>query len=80
MSDLLIFAAAFAAGLLSAVIGGDTFITFPALALLGVASFSDLPAKSSSAWAFRRDIGAEGSLALYWIYAIASAASPAQRC
>lgn len=80
MSDLLIFAAAFAAGLLSAVIGGDTFITLPALALLGVASFCDLPAKSSSAWAFRRDIGAEGSLALHWIYAIAWAASPARRC
>lgn len=80
MSDLLILAAAaFAAGLLNAVAGGGTFITFPALAFLGVpvisanatASFSALPGYVGSAWAFRRDIRAEGSLALRWVSAVA---------
>lgn len=72
---LLLCAAGFAAGALNAVAGGGTFLTFPALVWTGVppimanatATLTALPGYLGSAWAFRRDVGNEGSLGLGWI-------------
>jgi uncharacterized membrane protein YfcA len=67
---LLILAAGFAAGALNAIAGGGTFITFPVLVHLGIppiaanatATVAALPGYVGGAWAFRRDIRAEGTL------------------
>ncbi|MBV7407679.1 sulfite exporter TauE/SafE family protein [Maritimibacter sp. DP1N21-5] len=73
MLDILILAVAgFATGLLNAVAGGGTFISFPALIYVGVppiaanasATLAALPGYASSAFAFRDDIKAEGTLGL----------------
>ena len=66
---VLMVVAGFAAGMLNAVAGGGTFVTFPALVYLGVpvisanatATLTALPGYVSSAWAFRRDLRPEGS-------------------
>ena len=60
---LLLACAAFIAGLMNAVAGGGTFITFPALVFTGVPSVianasnavALVPASFASAWAYRRD-------------------------
>ncbi|WP_322866118.1 sulfite exporter TauE/SafE family protein [Aquicoccus sp. G2-2] len=73
MSDLvLLIIASFSAGVLNAVAGGGTFLTFPALVYLGIppvtanatATLTALPGYFGSAWAFRRDIRSQGSLAI----------------
>jgi uncharacterized membrane protein YfcA len=80
MLELIILCTAgFAAGLLNAVAGGGTFLTFPALVWAGLpvvsanatATLVALPGYISSAWGFRDDMQAEGSLGLKSIYAIA---------
>ncbi|KAF0674668.1 sulfite exporter TauE/SafE family protein [Profundibacterium mesophilum] len=71
MLDLvLLTAGGFVAGILNAVAGGGTFITFPILVFVGLdpivanatATVSALPGYAGGAWGFRRDIGAEGAL------------------
>ena len=60
------------AGALNAVAGGGTFLTFPALIWLGVppiaanatATIGALPGYASSAWGYRSDVAAEGTLGL----------------
>lgn len=77
----LMIVAAFAAGVLNAIAGGGTFLTFPALVYLGLppvsanatATLVALPGYLSSAWAFRRDLRPEGSLPLRAIIAVAAA-------
>ena len=80
---LLLGLAGLAAGLLNAVAGGGTFLTLPALVWVGVppisanatATLTALPGYLGSAWAFRRDIRAEGSLGLRAIMIVAAAGS-----
>ena len=77
---LVLCAAGFAAGALNAVAGGGTFISFPALVWLGVppimanatATLTAIPGYAGSAWAFRRDISAEGAVSLRGMLAIAA--------
>jgi uncharacterized membrane protein YfcA len=73
MSDLLLLLiASFSAGVLNAVAGGGTFLTFPALVYLGIppvtanatATLTALPGYFGSAWAFRRDIHSQGTLSV----------------
>lgn len=62
-SYLLIIAAAFFAGVMNAVAGGGSFLTFPALVFTGVPSLianasstvALFPGSFASAWAYRRD-------------------------
>jgi uncharacterized membrane protein YfcA len=62
-SYLLLISAAFAAGVINAVAGGGSFLTFPALVFTGVPSiianasstFALLPGTLASAWAYRAD-------------------------
>ncbi|WP_307537148.1 sulfite exporter TauE/SafE family protein [Paracoccus sp. PAMC 22219] len=80
---LLLIVAGFASGVLNAVAGGGTFITFPVLVYLGVppvsanatATLSALPGYASGAWAFRNDIRAEGSLGIIGTLVIAAIGS-----
>ena len=68
----LLVAAGTGAGVLNAVAGGGTFLTFPALVWLGIppvaanatATLSALPGYAGSAWGYRRDLRAEGALSL----------------
>ena len=63
---LVLLLASFAAGAINAVAGGGSFLTFPALVLGGVPplianatnTVGLLPATFSSAWAYRKDLGA----------------------
>lgn len=63
MEYLLLAGAAFLAGVMNALAGGGTFITFPALVFTGVPSVianasnavALVPASFASAWAYRRD-------------------------
>lgn len=79
ISFLILTLAGLAAGALNAVAGGGTFISLPALIWLGVppvmanatATLTALPGYVSSAWAFRRDIRAEGALGLRAMLAVA---------
>ncbi|MEB8389285.1 sulfite exporter TauE/SafE family protein [Rhodobacteraceae bacterium KMM 6894] len=72
---VLICIAGFAAGVLNAVAGGGTFLTLPALIWLGIppvaanatATLTALPGYVASAWAFRHDLRAQGTLALPWV-------------
>jgi hypothetical protein len=64
--------AGFLAGVLNAIAGGGTLISFPALVWVGVppimanatATLTALPGYIGSAWAYRREIRAEGALGL----------------
>jgi uncharacterized membrane protein YfcA len=63
MDLVLLFATAFLAGILNAVAGGGTFLTFPALVFTGVppiianasSTVAVFPGSFASAWAYRRD-------------------------
>lgn len=74
---LLLIVAGFAAGMLNAVAGGGTFLTFPALVYIGIppvaanatATLTALPGYIGSAWAFRHNVRAEGALGLRAIIA-----------
>lgn len=80
---LLLVIAGLAAGMLNAVAGGGTFLSFPALIYVGIppimanatATFAALPGYFSSAVAFRSDIRAEGSLGLRAVIAVAAVGS-----
>ncbi|WP_281826794.1 sulfite exporter TauE/SafE family protein [Jannaschia rubra] len=77
---LLLAGAGLAAGALNAVAGGGTFLTFPALVWLGVppisanatATLTALPGYLGSAWGYRHDLHAEGSLGLRAILLVAA--------
>jgi uncharacterized protein len=79
LSVLILSLAGLAAGALNAVAGGGTFISLPALIWLGVppvsanatATLTALPGYLSSAWAFRHDIRAEGTVGLGSLIALA---------
>ncbi|HVJ52526.1 MAG TPA: sulfite exporter TauE/SafE family protein [Aliidongia sp.] len=79
MDFLLLFAAAFLAGIMNAVAGGGSFVTFPALVFTGVPSIvanasstvAVSPGSFASAWAYRRDFPALPGLGL-WPLAAAS--------
>ena len=68
----VLFLSGFLAGCLNAVAGGGTFLTFPALVYLGVppiaanatATLAALPGYCGSAYAYRNEMAAEGSLGL----------------
>ncbi|WP_373456716.1 sulfite exporter TauE/SafE family protein [Loktanella sp. Alg231-35] len=80
MDLFILCCAGFAAGVLNAVAGGGTFLSFPALIAVGVppvaanatATLAALPGYMSSAWGFRHDMQAEGSLPLRAIALIAT--------
>ncbi|MEC7257029.1 MAG: sulfite exporter TauE/SafE family protein [Pseudomonadota bacterium] len=68
------------AGMINAIAGGGTLLSFPALVWLGVppvmanatATLTALPGYIGSAWAYRGDIRAEGSLGLGSIIVVAA--------
>ena len=78
LSLAVLVVAGLAAGVLNAVAGGGTFLTFPALVWLGIppvsanatATLTALPGYVASAWAFRRDIRPEGALRLRTMLAL----------
>jgi len=64
-SWILLLAAAFAAGVVNAIAGGGTLLTFPSLlsvlnpvAANATSTFALLPASLASAWAYRREVSA----------------------
>lgn len=78
LTELLVLTAAgFVAGILNAVAGGGTFITFPALVWFGLppvsanatSTLAAMPGYIGSAWAFRHDMRPEGTLGLRAILA-----------
>jgi uncharacterized membrane protein YfcA len=77
---LVLIAAGLASGVLNAIAGGGTFISFPALIFVGVppvtanatATLCALPGYVSSAWGFRRDLRAEGALSLTQILVVSA--------
>lgn len=77
-SLLVLTLAGLIAGAINAIAGGGTFISFPALVWLGVppvmanatATLTALPGYLGSAWAYRRDVAAEGALGLRAIVAV----------
>ncbi|MXQ08942.1 TSUP family transporter [Alphaproteobacteria bacterium GH1-50] len=84
MTDLLLLClAGTAAGLLNAVAGGGTFLSLPALFYVGLppvaanatATLSALPGYLSSAWSFRGDMRAEGTLGFAAILSLAALGS-----
>ncbi|WP_018302971.1 sulfite exporter TauE/SafE family protein [Wenxinia marina] len=80
-ATLVLVVAGVLAGMLNAVAGGGTFLSFPALVWLGVppimanatATLTAMPGYMGSAWAYRGDVSAEGTLRLRPIVAIAAA-------
>lgn len=81
LSLIVLSLAGLAAGALNAVAGGGTFLSFPALVWLGVppvmanatATLTALPGYIGSAWAFRHDVSAEGSVGLRLMFGLAIA-------
>ncbi|SER93625.1 hypothetical protein SAMN04490244_10430 [Tranquillimonas rosea] len=79
-SIVILVVAGLLAGIVNAIAGGGTLLSFPALVWLGVppimanatATMTALPGYIGSAWAYRRDISAEGSLRLGSIILIAA--------
>ena len=75
----MLFRSQTSAGALNAVAGGGTFISFPALVWIGIppvmanatATLTALPGYAGSAWAFRRDMEAEGPISLRLMLGIA---------
>lgn len=71
-SVVILVVAGLLAGMVNAIAGGGTLLSFPALIWLGVppimanatATMTALPGYIGSAWAYRHDIRAEGSLRL----------------
>jgi uncharacterized membrane protein YfcA len=67
------------AGVLNAIAGGGTFLSFPALVWAGVppimanatATFAALPGYASSAWAYRKEIAGGGKPSLRQLMAMA---------
>ncbi|MDN5786254.1 sulfite exporter TauE/SafE family protein [Pseudorhodobacter sp.] len=81
LSYVVLILAGFVAGVLNAVAGGGTFISFPALVWFGIppisanatATLTALPGYFTSAWAYRKDIKPEGALSLKALLALSVA-------
>lgn len=79
-SIVVLVIAGLAAGVLNAIAGGGTFLSFPALVWIGVppvmanatATLAALPGYIGSAWGFRRDIRGSGPISLLWVIALAA--------
>ena len=80
LSIIILVVAGLLAGMVNAIAGGGTLISFPALVWLGLppimanatATLTALPGYVGSAWAYRHDISAEGRLRLRNIIVIAA--------
>jgi len=80
LSIFLLSIAGLLAGVVNAIAGGGTLLSFPVLIWLGVppvmanatATLTALPGYMGSGWAYRQDIRAEGSLSLRRIIALAA--------
>lgn len=80
LSILILVIAGLLAGMINAIAGGGTLLSFPALVWLGVppimanatSTLTALPGYIGSAWAYRHDIRAEGTLKLGSIITIAA--------
>jgi uncharacterized protein len=80
LSITILVIAGLMAGMVNAIAGGGTLLSFPALVWLGVppimanatATLTALPGYIASAWAYRHDIRAEGNLGLGSIIMIAA--------
>ncbi|WP_040609648.1 sulfite exporter TauE/SafE family protein [Pseudooceanicola batsensis] len=80
LSIIVLVIAGLLAGIVNAIAGGGTLLSFPALIWLGVppiianatATLTALPGYIGSAWAYRYDIHAEGSLRLRSIITVAA--------
>jgi uncharacterized membrane protein YfcA len=67
---ILLLGAGFLAGAMNAVAGGGSFVTLPALLLVGLPSVAAnasstvalFPASLASSWAYRRDISGIGTV------------------
>ncbi len=78
ISFSILFLAGLLAGSINALAGGGTLISFPALIWVGVppimsnatATLTALPGYIASAWAYRHDLRAEGTLRLSAILAV----------
>lgn len=78
ISFSILFLAGLLAGSINALAGGGTLISFPALIWVGVppimsnatATLTALPGYVASAWAYRHDLRAEGTLRLSVILAV----------
>lgn len=83
IADLLLFAAAFGAGIMNAVAGGGSFLTFPALVFTGVPSIvanasstvATFPGSFVSAWAYRKDFKPFEGIGMGAILAVSLAGS-----
>ena len=72
LSIIILVVAGLLAGMVNAIAGGGTLISFPSLVWLGLppimanatATLTALPGYVGSAWAYRHDISAEGRLRL----------------
>lgn len=80
LSLVILSVAGLLAGMINAIAGGGTLLSFPALVWLGVppimanatATLTALPGYIGSAWAYRHDIRAEGTLGLRQIIAVSA--------
>lgn len=80
-ATLLLACAAFVAGVMNAIAGGGTFVTFPALVFTGVPSVianasnavALAPASFASAWAYRRDFQSVENLSFKALVAVSLA-------
>lgn len=81
LSITILVVAGLLAGMVNAIAGGGTLLSFPALVWLGVppimanatATLTALPGYIGSAWAYRQDLRPEGSLRLGSIVLVAAA-------
>eukprot|EP00919_Chromeraceae_sp_WS-2016_P016474 GHVR01039420.1.p1 GENE.GHVR01039420.1~~GHVR01039420.1.p1 ORF type:complete len:252 (+),score=14.48 GHVR01039420.1:853-1608(+) len=79
LTYMVLALAGFGAGVLNAIAGGGTFLSFPALVWAGVppimanatATFAALPGYMSSAWAYRNGIERNGTPSLFALIATA---------
>jgi uncharacterized membrane protein YfcA len=83
IADLLLFVAAFGAGIMNAVAGGGSFLTFPALVFTAVPSIianasstvATFPGSLVSAWAYRKDFKPFDGVGMRGILAVSLAGS-----
>ena len=80
-TDLLLFASAFAAGIINAIAGGGSFLTFPSLVIAGVPSVAAnatntlalMPGSFASTWSYRRQLAAVPGIPVWLLVAISLA-------
>jgi uncharacterized membrane protein YfcA len=76
---LLLVVAAFGGGVMNAIAGGGSFLTFPALVFIGVpsivanasSSVALFPGAIASAWAFRHDFKSFEGVSFRWVLVVA---------